>query len=141
MTYKRASNISRISIQVVFAIMAILIGLYPLFYFVQEKFGMLGSKSVVHSANTLWRSAFYVHIIAGGLALLVGWVQFSPKLRRSVPAIHRNIGKLYIVSALLSSICAGYLAFYAEGGFSATLGFFCLALVWCFTSYQDIPVF
>lgn len=117
--------------QVVCAILAMLIGLYPLFYFLQDKFGMLARKSAGLLASAFWLPAFYVHIIAGGLALLAGWVQFSQKIRIATPPLHRALGKTYVISALCSSLAAGYLSLHADGGIVATLGFLCLAIVWC----------
>ena len=124
-----SNKISRI----ILAILATFIGLYPLFYFFQDNFGLLGNKNSALLASTIWSSAFYMHITSGGLALLVGWVQFSQKIRISAPATHRNLGKLYILLALCSSVSAAYLAFHADGGVIAATGFLCLAIVW-FTS-------
>ncbi|MCF0056345.1 DUF2306 domain-containing protein [Dyadobacter sp. CY356] len=119
--------------QILLAVLATLIGLYPLFYFFQSNFGLLGNKNIALLASAVWSSAFYMHITTGGLALLIGWVQFSQKIRISAPAIHRNLGKLYVLLALCSSVSGAYLAFHADGGVIASTGFLCLAIVW-FTS-------
>ena len=67
---------------VVFVLLAIGIGLYPLIYiFATEDFGILMNKSNDLLSNTVWKIAFYGHISFGGLALLVGWSQFIRKLR------------------------------------------------------------
>lgn len=94
---------------------------------------MLGNKNSSLLGSVVWRSAFYIHITAGGLALLVGWVQFSQRIKMSSRALHRNLGKLYLLLALCSSASASYLALHADGGVIARLGFLCLAVVW-FTS-------
>jgi hypothetical protein len=47
--------------------------------------------------------------------------------------LHRNIGKLYLILALCSSLSAAYPVLHAEGGVMAATGFLCLAIVW-FTS-------
>ncbi|TLV02885.1 DUF2306 domain-containing protein [Dyadobacter luticola] len=124
-----SSKISRITI----AVLATFIGLYPLFYFFQNNFGILGSKNSALLASLVWSSAFYIHITAGGLALLCGWVQFNQRIRMSSPVLHRNLGKLYLLLALCSSASAAYLALHAQGGWMAAMGFLCLAIVW-FTS-------
>ncbi|MDC6386043.1 DUF2306 domain-containing protein [Flagellimonas taeanensis] len=119
----------------VFAILAIGIGLYPLMYFFSaEEFGLLQGKSKEVLANVLWRIGFYGHIIFGGLALLTGWSQFSKKLRTKKMEIHRNLGKLYVLSALVSGICGVYIGFYATGGLVSSLGFISLGIVWLFTT-------
>jgi hypothetical protein len=119
--------------RVVLAVLATFIGLYPLFYFFQSNFGLLGNKDSAVLASAVWSSAFYMHISTGGLALLFGWVQFNERIRISVPAMHRNLGKLYMLLALCSSLSGAYLALHANGGIIAATGFLCLAIVW-FTS-------
>ena len=103
--------------KIVIALFAIIIGLYPGIYFFQERtFGLLSSKSNELLANALWNTAFYTHIILGGIALLIGWLQFNTKLRLRNLSVHRTIGKIYIVSVLTSSLASIGLGFFATGG-------------------------
>lgn len=51
------------------------------------------------------------HITAGGGALLLGLIQFWPKLRNFSYKVHRIIGLLYLLAILVSSTCAVILAF------------------------------
>ncbi len=51
------------------------------------------------------------HITAGGGSLILGFVQFWPRLRSYSWKLHRMIGLLYLLAVLLSSICAVILAF------------------------------
>jgi hypothetical protein len=51
------------------------------------------------------------HITAGGGALVLGLLQFWPKLRNYSWKIHRLIGFLYLLAILVSSVCAVTLAF------------------------------
>lgn len=121
----------------VFAILALGIGLYPLMYFFSaEEFGLLQGKSKDISANMLWRIGFYGHIVFGGLALLTGWSQFSRKLRTKRLQLHRNLGKFYVLSAMISGICGVYIGFYASGGLVPSLGFVSLGIVWLFTTIR-----
>ncbi|MEO1010256.1 MAG: DUF2306 domain-containing protein [Bacteroidota bacterium] len=118
---------------IVFIVLAIAIGLYPLLYFVIDReFGLLASKSDVLLNNTVWNVGFYGHILFGGLALLVGWAQFSKKLRDANLGRHRAVGKLYVLSAVVSGVCALYIAMYATGGMVTTIGFATLGCVWLF---------
>ena len=133
MPQKSTSSRRNKILKIALAVLATFIGLYPLFYFFQNNFGILGNKNSTLLASVLWNSAFYTHITAGGLALLIGWVQFNQRIRIATPAIHRNLGKLYLLLALCSSVSGAYLAFHAEGGVIAATGFLCLAIVW-FTS-------
>ena len=122
---------------VVFVVLAVAVGLYPLMYFIVDReFGLLASKSDELLTNTLWNIGFYGHILFGGLALLIGWIQFSKKLRNANLKRHRNVGKLYIIAALISGLCAIYIAFFATGGFISSVGFICLGIFWLFTTLK-----
>ena len=65
--------------------------------------------------------------------MLVGWSQFSSRLRNRYPGTHRTIGKIYVCSVILSSLAGLYIALFASGGIIATLGFGLLAALWFFT--------
>ena len=127
---------------VVFAVLALGVGLYPLLYLVADsKIGLLQSKSDALLANTLWNIGFYGHITFGGIALLTGWSQFSQKLRKKRLQLHRNLGKVYVVAVLVSGICSVYIGFFATGGLITSAGFIALGLIWLFTTgkaYQAI---
>lgn len=115
--------------------LAIVIGFYPMVYLVLDKqFGLLGFKSTSLLANPFWNSAFYIHIFLGGLALLIGWAQFGAKFRNKNRGLHKQIGKVYVLSVLLSSVAGIYIAFSATGGFLAALGFICLGVIWFATT-------
>lgn len=116
-------------------ILSTLIGLYPIIYFlIDRKFGLLSSKSVELLNDNLWNIAFYGHITLGGLALLIGWLQFSNKLRIKKTELHRTIGKIYVISVFISGICGLFIALYATGGIISILGFFSLGLIWLITT-------
>ena len=121
--------------KIVIALFAIIIGLYPGIYFLKERtFGLLSSKSNELLENALWNTAFYTQIILGGIALLIGWLQFNTKLRLRNISMHRTIGKVYIVSVLVSSLAGIGLGFFATGGFVTSSGFICLGIIWFTTT-------
>jgi uncharacterized membrane protein len=121
------------------AILSILTGLYPVIYFlIDRKFGLLSSKSIQLLNDNLWNSAFYMHIIFGGLALLIGWLQFSNKLRVNRKDLHRAIGKMYMFSVFISGFSGLYVALFATGGLISVLGFFTLGLVWLVTTFLGL---
>ena len=121
----------------VIALFAIIIGLYPGIYFIKDRtFGLLSSKSGELLANALWNTAFYTHIILGGIALLIGWLQFSTKLRLRKLSLHRTIGKIYMVAVLLSSVAGIGIGFFATGGLVTSAGFICLGIIWFTTTLQ-----
>jgi uncharacterized membrane protein len=98
------------------------------------KFGILGFKSNELLINKIWRFGFYTHIIFGGIALLIGWLLLIAKIRVKKINLHRNIGKVYVVSVLIASLAGIYLGFYATGGFIASAGFICLGVIWFYTT-------
>jgi hypothetical protein len=115
----------------------LLISVYPLQFFLMDgKVGILSMKSDTLLVNWVWKTFFYVHISFGGLALLVGWLQFNRRLREQYRAFHRTIGKIYVFSVWLSALGVGYIAFFAEGGVIAFLGFITGGLIWSYTTTQ-----
>ncbi|PWG06458.1 DUF2306 domain-containing protein [Polaribacter aquimarinus] len=119
----------------ILAICCISVGLYPFIYFViDRKFGLLASKTDALLTDTLWNTMFYTHIILGGIALLIGWLQFNKKLRLKNLNLHRKIGKVYVISVLLSAISGFYIGLHATGGLSSKLGFTTMALFWFFST-------
>jgi len=124
-------------LKLVMAALAVFVGLYPFrYFFVNRKFGLLQLKSEALLTNPFWNIGFYSHIVPGGIALLIGWIQFNRHIRTKRLIWHRTIGKLYAFAALVSSIAAIYIALYATGGIIASLGFMCLCLFWFFSTYK-----
>lgn len=120
---------------ILFGLLATLVGLYPIIYFLFDRtFGLLGTKTAELLSDTLWNITFYGHITLGGLALLIGWLQFSRKLRTKNIGLHRSIGKIYVVAVLISGLCSLYIAIHATGGLISVTGFFSLGMIWLTTT-------
>ena len=121
--------------KIVIAVLATITGLYPGIYFVVDrKFGVLSSKPNDLLTNAIWNFGFYTHIILGGVALLIGWLQFNSKLRLSNLSLHRTIGKIYVACVLPSSLAGLGIGFFASGGFIAATGFVGLGIIWFTTT-------
>ena len=120
---------------VLFAFFAVAIGLYPLTYYLVDMHGksLWSTKTKELLENTVWHTAFYIHITFGGIALLTGWTQFSNRLRDRYLNTHRQVGKVYVASVMLSSLAGFYIALFASGGITCTFGFGSLAVLWFFT--------
>ncbi len=119
------------------AIFSTLSGLYPVLYFIMDrKFGLLESKSETLLSSIPWNIGFYIHITLGGIALLIGWTQFMTKWRNRHLKWHRTIGKVYVSTALVSSIAGIYIALNATGGLVPSLGFIGLGLTWFWTTLK-----
>lgn len=77
------------------------------------------------------------HVFAAALALLIGPFQFVGRLRRSAPALHRWLGRIYLGLGVLIGGAAGlFMAQHAFGGLVARLGFASLALCWLYTGLK-----
>lgn len=129
-------NIKKVSF-FIFAFLAIGVGTYPLFFIASNfHFGLLDSKSQELLSNVFWNICFYTHISLGGIALLIGWSQFSKKFRKKNIQLHRVIGKIYVVSVLLSAITGIYIGYHATGGIIPAVGFMSLGIIWFYTTLK-----
>lgn len=74
------------------------------------------------------------HAFAGGIALLAGPLQLLPAFRERHWTYHRRMGWIYCCAVLLGTIAVLPLAWHAETGRVASVGFFLLALSWITTT-------
>lgn len=87
---------------------------------------LLGRQSYFYGPYA-W--AFYAHILAGPVTLLLGLVLVSERFRRRWPRWHRRLGKLQIaLVALVLAPSGAWMAWYAQSGMIAGAGFFALAV-------------
>ena len=120
---------------ILFGFLSVAIGLYPAIYFVQDRnFGLLSTKSTALLADLAWNTGFYIHIIFGGITLLLGWLQFHARLRRDRPALHRTLGKIYVAAALASGLAGIGIGTQATGGWVSAPGFMSLGWIWVDTT-------
>lgn len=119
-----------------FIFFAIGVGAYPVIYVFVDmtRAGLLASKPAELLESTFYLSVFYLHIALGGISLLTGWSQFSRKLRARNLSLHRTLGKVYLISVMISGFSGLFIAFHASGGLASSLGFGSLAMAWLFTS-------
>lgn len=81
-----------------------------------------------------WPLGALAHFACGSLALAAGSLQFSTRLRSSVPAVHRWLGRVYVVSVLASGAAALALAVSSSAGLWAQWGFGLLGIAWLITT-------
>ena len=74
------------------------------------------------------------HLLGGGVALWLGPLQFVRRLRARIPAVHRWVGRVYVVSCLGGSVAGAVLAWNSMGGIPTHLGFGLLAVAWFVTT-------
>jgi uncharacterized membrane protein len=80
--------------------------------------------------SVLVRSAFYLHIGFGGLALLLSPFQFATRLRNRAPHVHRAVGRVVLGSIAIAGTAGLVLAPHSLAGPVGTLGFGLLAVLW-----------
>lgn len=99
------------------------------------QYNFLASKQHM-LANPVWMASFYLHLLFGAIAVLCGFPLFFPSLIKPSSRIHKKIGKIYVASILgMTGPTGFYLAFYAEGGAVATIGFSLMSLAWMLPTY------
>lgn len=74
--------------------------------------------------------AFYTHLVAGPLSLILGTILISERFRLRFPKWHRSLGRMQGMGVLFLLAPSGlWMAFRAEGGPIAVVGFAALAIV------------
>jgi uncharacterized membrane protein len=118
-------------------LLALLVSVMSFMYLfdgVNEGYLELKSKEVLKSR--LWWSFLYTHIVTGGIAIVIGWIQFSKRMQTTYVKWHRTLGKIYVVMALLCAISGFYIGFFATGGWIPATGFIAMALIYFYTTLQ-----
>ncbi|MBI3133960.1 MAG: DUF2306 domain-containing protein [Bacteroidetes bacterium] len=89
--------------------------------------------------DTLWRPAFYVHVISGMAVILIGPFQFLKWFRHKFIKWHRLGGKIYAYGILVLAAPSGLImAFYAEGGIWSTVAFLVMSILWFVTTLMAV---
>tara|TARA_R110002124_G_scaffold69960_2_gene187698 strand:+ start:760 stop:1356 length:597 start_codon:yes stop_codon:yes gene_type:complete len=80
------------------------------------------------------RTVLMAHIVAAPLALAIGVFQLWPSLRARRPALHRAMGRIYVLAVLVAALAGLVIGYTAPGGAVAQAGFVVLALLWLCTT-------
>ena len=81
--------------------------------------------------------AFYLHIVAGPLTILLGMILLSNRFRRRWPSRHRQLGRVQVALVLLLLTPSGlWMARYAETGAIAGASFAVLSVATALCIYQ-----
>ncbi|MFX3632569.1 MAG: DUF2306 domain-containing protein [Candidatus Pristimantibacillus sp.] len=123
----------------IMAFLALLIGAYALL--------MYGSPDGIReqpfatekgTLPELWYIVLWGHAVSSGVALAIGWLQFIKRIRHRTPNIHRIIGYVYSFMIVIGAVTGLYLAFYANGGWIARIGFASLSVIWLYTLFRSL---
>jgi uncharacterized membrane protein len=109
--------------------LALTIGLYAFLFFIVPD---LGDPSFKTHFSTIPMTA-RLHIIPGGIALVLGAFQFHAGLRKRWINLHRYSGRIYVIAVLLGSIGGLLLGWYAQRSPATRLGFSTLAVFWFYS--------
>ena len=82
------------------------------------------------------RSWLWLHVAGGSLAMLAGASQFVAALRRRWPALHRWLGRTYLVGILIGSTAVVGLLVTTQGWLALKLAFAATGLAWLITSLR-----
>lgn len=82
---------------------------------------------------------FLLHVSSASVALALGALQILPKLRKTFPAVHRWLGRLYAVAVLLGAV-SGFAIALKIDGVGSTVGFAALAVLWLLITTQAVSL-
>lgn len=122
-------------------ISAILFGLYILAFYAASLFNgnmekwnkVLPKVYEPHTRNATM--SIGLHFAAGGIILVMGCIQVIRRIRELYPALHRWVGRIYVVASILASI-GGLLFIFFKGTVGGTvmdIGFalYGILMFWC----------
>jgi hypothetical protein len=126
-------NFSR-NLMIFFAILTAIV--IPTSFFLAPHEGILQDKNEALLANQLYIDSFYVHVILGGIALLIGWVGFIDKIRTKYLTFHKIAGRIYVFCFLITGLTSILVSYHAEGGLVSQSGFMGIGIMAVFTTLK-----
>jgi uncharacterized membrane protein len=83
---------------------------FAVYYVLNNAFRYFDFSSAAYRIDLKpFQLSLFIHIVGGILALLLGPLQFSDRLRKKLPRVHRTVGKVYLIAILISAPLAIYL--------------------------------
>lgn len=119
------------SLWTLYALLSVAVALFSYRYL--PRLGLLAPNIL---ANLFARPWLDVHVAGAATALLIGPFQFLPWIRRRLPALHRTLGRVYVIGCLAGGAGGLVMAFGSTAGPIATVGFASLAVCWIWANVQ-----
>lgn len=95
---------------------------------------MVGPLAPNVMENLFAKPWLVAHVAGAATALLLGWMQFLPAIRRRAPAVHRWTGRIYVLGCIEGGVAGLVLAFGTSAGPIGGAGFGLLAVLWLLTT-------
>ncbi|MCP9767222.1 DUF2306 domain-containing protein [Lacihabitans sp. LS3-19] len=108
--------------------------LIPSGFFTSPFTGILATKTKELLANQYYIDSFFIHVYIGGIALGVGWLNFVNSIRVKYLQFHRIIGRIYVLTFLITAITSVVVSYHAYGGIVSQFGFIFIGLIAIFTT-------
>jgi len=119
----------------VITVLAILTIVLMLYYVFTRAFTMLQPTQAVYVPYFFPRAIWLLpHIILGIIAILIGPFLFIKNFRNKNLKLHRSLGKIYIISVVLSGFLGMYLASTSYVNITYASGLFFLGFAWAATA-------
>ena len=116
-------------------VLSMLTGILICYYLTTRAFPMLIPTEEVYGSYFFSRVGWvFPHIVLGIIATIIGPFQFIPKIRNKYLKTHRQIGRVYIISTVLSGISGMYMAITSDVNLPYTVGLFMLGVTWVTSS-------
>ena len=105
-------------------------------YFVATRVPPYFTIDEAHYGPYLWPRAGYLvpHLLAGLVAIVLGPLQFWPRVRNGYPKVHRVTGRIYLSAIVIGSLAGMGLALGSGVTPTYAAGLFALACTWLATS-------
>jgi len=84
----------------------------------------------VQNIYALSPSAISLHLVGGAVAMIAGALQLNARLRSSLIAVHRWLGRVYVLAVLVGGLAGMVLAVNSYGGLTTHFGFGLMAICW-----------
>lgn len=85
----------------------------------------------------VWKPFFYLHLLLGIVALLIGPFQFTIGSQKN-KALHKALGKVYATAVLINVLAVPYIALFSTGGTGSAIAFLVLDVFWLVTTLMGI---